>query len=299
MLVHDSALDLEPPASAGTVPAAPIRAILVAPRDSGRLDALGALAEPLARTRPPREVIVACLTAGELAVATTLANERRAELAERGVAARAAAFTSPRPGDDLVRLAGEQDVDLVLLDCDPAEDLLSGDLGIVLAEAPCDVGLLAGGQGNPDPGPEHAVLVPFSGADHDWSAVETAAWIAGATGAQLKLVGSEGDHRSKKRDASRLLASASLLVQRAVGVATEPLLVAPGAEGVVDAAADAGLIAVGLSDRWRQEGLGETRRAIALTARPPLLLVRRGLRPGGLTPQASLTRFTWSLRERL
>jgi DNA-binding SARP family transcriptional activator len=294
MLAQDSSLDLEPSTPA-ELSAPPTRAILVAPRELDRLDALVALAEPLARTRPPREVIVACLTAGDLAVATALANDRRASLAERGVAARAAAFTSPRPGEDLVRLAGEQDVDLVLLDCEPEDDLLAGDLGVILAEAPCDIGLLAGGQGSPDAGSKHPVLVPFSGAEHDWSAIEIAAWIAGATGAPLKLVGSEGDERAGKRDASRLLASASLLVQRAVGVATEPLLVAPGAEGIVGAAVRAGLIVVGLSDRWRHEGLGETRAAIATSARPPLLLVRRGVRPGGLAPQENVTRFTWSL----
>jgi len=27
-----------------------------------------------------------------------------------------------------------------------------------------------------------------------------------------------------------------------------------------------------------------------------VLLVRRGLRPGGLAPPAALTRFTWSIR---
>ena len=68
-----------------------------------------------------------------------------------------------------------------------------------------------------------------------------------------------------------------------------------GAEGIVQAAEGAGLIVGGLSDRWRQEGLGETRLVVARSARPATLLVRRGLRPGGLAPQESLTRFTWSL----
>ncbi len=296
VLVQDPSLDLEQARAREAAPYGPARAILVAPRTRDRLDALVALAEPLARSRPSREVIVACLTGpDELPAATALANERRADLTERGVAARAAAFTSSAPGEDLVRLAGEQDVDLVLLDCDPDDDVLAGDLGVVLAEMPCDIGLLAGGQVAPDPAAEHPVLVPFGGAEHDWSAVEVAAWIAGSTGAPLRLVGTEGDLRSKKRDASRLLASASLLVQRAVGVATEPLLVAPGATGVVEAAAGAGLIVVGLSERWRHEGIGETRAEIARDARPPLLLVRRGLRPGGLAPRENLTRFTWSL----
>src|SRR5262245_23042266 len=97
------------------------------------------------------------------------------------------------------------------------------------------------------------------------------------------------------RDASRLLARASLLIQRAVGVPTEPLLVPRGPEGILRAAEDAGLIVSGLSERWRREGLGEVRLEIARRARPPTLLVRHGLRPGGIAPQETMTRFTWSL----
>ena len=47
--------------------------------------------------------------------------------------------------------------------------------------------------------------------------------------------------------------------------------------------------------RWRQDGLGPMRPALSRDARPPTLLVRKGLRPGGLAPPESLTRFTWSL----
>jgi hypothetical protein len=79
-------------------------------------------------------------------------------------------------------------------------------------------------------------------------------------------------------------------------VESQPLLVAPGSDGLLAAADDAGLVVVGLSDRWRQDGLGPVRLALAERARPPVLLVRRGLRPGGLPPSASRTRFTWSLR---
>src|SRR5712692_8344828 len=270
ILRQDPALDL------GTGPPAPERSILVASRDEPSLDALLALAEPLAKTRPPRELILARLTsADELVGATALLNDRRAALADRGVAARAAAFTSAEPGNDLVRLASEQDVDLLLLECSPEDDALEGELAAALAAAPCDVALLAGA--NRPLEPERPVLVPFGGAEHDWAAVEVAAWIAGALGAPLKLLGSAGD--AGRRDASRLLASASLIVQRAVGIPTEPLLVAPGAAGIVQASAEGGLVVAGLSERWRQEGLGETRLALARDAKPPTLFVKRGLRP--------------------
>jgi DNA-binding SARP family transcriptional activator len=297
ILVHDPELDLQRPAPQASPTTEETRAILVAPQAGEALDDLLALAEPLAGGGRPREIVVACLTsAEELTAATALANDRRAALAGRGVAARAAAFTSDRRGDDLVRLATELDADLVLLDCPPAEGALSGNVGVLLADAPCDVALLCGGRERPDPGPGRPLLVPFGGAEHDWSAVELAAWIAASTDAPLRLAGTEAGGRKRARDASRLLASASLLVQRAVGVATEPLLVPPGAGGIIEAAAGAGLVVAGLSERWRHEGLGEARAEIARRAHVPLLLVRRGLRPGGIAPQENLTRFTWSLR---
>jgi DNA-binding SARP family transcriptional activator len=267
--------------------AAPERAILVVAHDERRLDALVTLAELLA-SRPRRELILACVVAvDELGSATARLHERRdAELA-KGHATRVAAFASREPGRDLVRLASEQDVDLVLLDA--AAALLDDEVTrMVLEGAPCDVALFVGRAEMLVPGP---VLVPFAGAEHDWSAIEIGAWIAGNEGAKLWLAGP----RKPDRDASRLLASASLAVQRAHGVAAEPLLVERGPERLVAAADEASLVVAGLSDRWRKDGLGPARSALAADARPPLVLVRRGLRPGGLAPPATLTRFTWTV----
>jgi len=53
-------------------------------------------------------------------------------------------------------------------------------------------------------------------------------------------------------------------------------------------------VVVGLSDRWAREGLGPVRMALANRAPTPVVLVRRGVRPGGLAPPSALTRFTWS-----
>jgi hypothetical protein len=136
------------------------------------------------------------------------------------------------------------------------------------------------------------ILVPFAGAEHDWSAIELGAWLAGGWDVPLRLAGPalEGG-----KDSSRLLASASLAVQRALGVAAEPLLVEPGPDTLVEAARVAAVAVVGLTDRWQKSGLGPTRGALAASG-VPTLLVRRGLRPGGLAPADYLTRFTWSLR---
>ncbi len=278
----------------------PERSILVVPSAGARADALLALAEPLAR-RPRREIILAALVSDERALeeASALVERHRGDIARRGIAARAAAFTTAARGDDVVRLVSEQNADLLLVDA-PQELLEVGtppnDLQAVLTEAPCDVAVLAASQGRPpSPGPDRPVLVPFSGAEHDWAALEVGAWVALASGAPLQLVGTEADPTRGKRDASRLLASASLIAQRAAGIAAKPLLVPPGDRALAEAAEGAGLLVVGLSDRWQQRGLGPVRLGLARESPAPVLLVRRGLRPGGLAPRESLTRFTWTL----
>jgi DNA-binding SARP family transcriptional activator len=266
---------------------APERSILVARLGDGPLEPLLAVAESLA-LKEPRELIVARLVADRagLAAAAEGVRDRTEALAARGIGARSAVFTSGSPGADASRLATEQNVDLVLVAA-PAALLDDPGLSDLLRTAPCDVAVLTGGE--PAVGP---VLVPFAGTDHDWSAIELGAWLASSWQVPLRLAGPavEGG-----RDASRLLASASLAVQRALGVAAEPLLVEPGPAALVAAAADASVTVVGLSDRWRKDGLGPSRAALAGSG-TPTLLVRKGLRPGGLAPAENLTRFTWSLR---
>jgi DNA-binding SARP family transcriptional activator len=274
------------------------RSVIVASMDADALGSLLAIAEPLARSAPPRELILVRLVQSQdLGSAALLLHERADSLSEAGVAARAAVFTSDDPGAELTRLASELDADLVLLDA-PADFLAAGKLGGVagtlLGSAPCDVGIVVCREERAL-GPDRPVLVPFAGAEHDWAAVELAAWIARALGATLRLLGREADLASDTRDGSRLLARASLLVQRVVRVPTEPMLVAAGSEGIRRAADDGGLLVFGLSDRWRREGLGETRLAIAREAVCPTLLVRKGLKPGGIAPGQTMTRFTWSL----
>ena len=268
------------------------RSILVVPWEDEHLDGLLTLAEPLA-SDPPREIILVSLVAheGDVAAATAHVRDRKDALRARGVPARAAAFTSDEPGEDTIRLAGKQDVDLVLVDT-PASVLEAGsfddEASALLTGAPCDVAFVTPRQGGaPLPGPDRPVLVPFGGADHEWAAVELACWLASSQGASLKLFGTSADPEAGRRDASRLLASASLMVQQLAGVDAEPVLVEPGEQAVIEAADAAGLVLIGLSPDWRQEGLGEVRGAILRGAKPPVLLVRRGLRPGGLAPQAT------------
>jgi hypothetical protein len=161
----------------------------------------------------------------------------------------------------------------------------------VFAHVACDVALLAGGDGG---GTDGDALVAFAGHEHDWAAVELGAWLAGNRCLPLRLLGTRADPASGRPDASRLLAIASLALQRGLGVTAEPVLVPPGAAGIVGAAHDAALVVLGLSDRWAQEGLGAARLAVAREARSPVVLVRRGVRPGGRAPPEARTRFTWS-----
>jgi Kef-type K+ transport system membrane component KefB len=286
----------------------PTKAILLAPQDPDNLDALLTLAEPLAQAVPPRELIMVQVVAPERFVTGTMQDEAElndlsAELAERrdrligrGIAARSVALTSILPGQDYVRLANEEGVDLIMLD--GRRPLLGGgvprgSVGQVLEQAECDVAVLVERQDTPTLDADHPVMTPFGGGDHDWAALELAAWISSSTGAPLKLLGAASGNG--EGDASGVLQSASLVVQQLAGVTTESVLVDLQNGGILAATEGAGLLVVGLSDRWRSEGLGPVRSEIAKSAEAPTLFVRRGTRPGALAPRAGdVSRFAWS-----
>jgi hypothetical protein len=288
------------PAVVGTQADTPVaapgrRAIVVVVRDAGRCDDLLAIAEPLAR-RPSRELILVRLVARseELAEANATLAAHRGALTDRGISARVAAYTTLEPGDDAALVAAEHDADMILVDAPPGlldDGRLDDEVATILTRAACDVAVLTG-RGTIRSGP---VVTPFGGVEHDWSAIEVAAWLAQSLDTSLRLLGREADPAAGRRDASRLLARASLLVQQVIGIVTEPVLVPPGEQGVLEAARDARLLVIGLSDRWPTEGIGPVRRAVAAGAGVPTLFTRRGVRPTGVAPYATLTRFSWTL----
>jgi DNA-binding SARP family transcriptional activator len=203
---------------------------------------------------------------------------RRAAGLERlragGAPMRTACFTSTDRDADLARLAREQEAELLVV------------AGTVAPRsAPCDVASA--------PRPElpfersAPVLVPFGGGRDEWAALELGAWLARAHGLPLRLLGPEA--AGARRDASRTLAAASLALQRFTNTAAEPVLVPPGPDGIL---AQAGSVVVA---SLPPSGLDRTRRELVERTRVPLLLVRPGLRPGGLAPEQTVTRFTWSL----
>jgi Kef-type K+ transport system membrane component KefB len=293
----------------------PDRSILVAPQTDEALPQLVALAEPLARSVPPRELIIARLVrpprgAGAgvrgglqsenlaLERATRAINDMRERLASDGVVARGVALTSTNPGSDLAHIAEREPIDLVLTEGRRrliGEGVPLGDIGELMEHAASDVAVLVAKEGDPiELGPQAPVVVPFGGAEHDWAALEIGSWLASASSAPLKLLGAAGQ-TDEGKSVTRMLADAGLLVQQATGIATEPLVVAGGRDGIVEAAAGAGLLVLGLSDRWRHEGLGTTRSAIAKSAPAPVLFVKRGTRPGLFAPRENVTQFRWSM----
>lgn len=294
ILQHDPELDLPQPArvrrSAAGGPA-PERSLFVVPRALDGLDTLLRLAVPLAASEPPRELIVAgVVEPSRLPEATAMLSARRDELIQEGLSARTAAFSSPEPHSDVVRLARREGVDLLLVDLGGPS--LGEEARGILEQAPCDVALLVAAGGSPQPGP---VVVPFGAAWHDWAALELGAWVARATGEPLRLIGADAAGRDDGRDASRVLADASLIVQRRAGVVAEPLLATAGRTGVFALAAGAGLLVAGLSERWQQEGLGPLRTELAESPPAPTVFVRRAAAPDSDEPGETPTTFGWSL----
>ena len=300
ILQQDPGLDLAGPGADDLPGQAPERAVLVVATEIAEVGALLAFAEPLSGLEPAHELILAALTPssldlaarrGALAAAAAALDEAAGPVRERGLAVRAAALTSAAPGEDVVRLASEQEVALILvsgagLEAESPDDRA---LAAALTRAPCDVAVLVPRE---EAGADGDVLVPFGAGEHDWAALELGAWFARAVGCSLTVAGVADDLGG--RDAGRALANASLALQQFAGVSASPLLLQPGSDELLEAAGSARLVAVGFSEQWG-EALGPVRDALVRKARPPVVLVRRGLRPGGLAPRAELTRFTWSL----
>jgi DNA-binding SARP family transcriptional activator len=271
-------------------PAEALRSIVAVVAEETEAERLLPLAEALAAGPARRELVLAMIVPpSELSAATATLAAARDGIVGRGATVRVAAFSSAAPGADVVRLAGKQDADLVLLAS--AGDPLSGPFATAFSDVTCDVAALVDEGGPLGSGP---IVVPFGAFEHDWAALELGAWAAGALERPLRLIGA-ADGVPGGRDASRMLADASLIVQHTAGVVAEPLLGRPGREGISVLAEGAGLLVVGLSERWRTEGLGKTRASLVSSPPAPTVLVRRGLRPGGIAPQATLTRFTWSI----
>ncbi|HET7128884.1 MAG TPA: AfsR/SARP family transcriptional regulator [Gaiellaceae bacterium] len=218
------------------------------------------------------ELVVVRLVAGEGEVA----DAARSLAARRIERARTAAFTTTDAAADVARLARAHDAELVLVDTARELEALSASLSATVA-------LVAGRA----PDLDSEIAVPFGGSEHDWAALELAAQL-GARSRPIRLIGMTA--HAGRRDSSRLLADASLALQRFARVEAIPVLTDDLLTGVTDA----GVVLAGVSSRFRTEGVGPARRAL-LDAGVPLALVHRGPRPGALAPIEERTRYTWTL----
>jgi DNA-binding SARP family transcriptional activator len=256
ILRHDPALDDESTRRAGR---------------RGSVVCVGCL--PLGLVDPlDRELLFVELAQDAASLAEAAARLGRVRRDDPGL--RTACFTSDDPVTDVIRLAKEQEAELLVVDQAPSA---------LLAGAPCDVALLAEAEPFKAVGP---VLVPFGGGREEWPALELAAWLARAHELGLRLLGVEAT--GERRDASRMLAAASLSLQRFAGIAAEPVVVSSGADGVLS---QEGAVIVASLPRGE---LDVTRRELLERSRIPVMLVHGGLRPGGLAPERTLTRFSWS-----
>jgi DNA-binding SARP family transcriptional activator len=292
ILAQDPSLDLKAGVQVGRMqPSGPT---LVLPRQEERMDELLAIAATLAKASRRELIVVRLLTdSGDVSAAAARLGALSASF---GVVARSASFTTDDLAREVARLETNYGVDLVLLDA--SADLAGGrvpdEVAAILEHSAADVGVLAGS--SVDPSRRGGVFVPFGGGVHDWAALELGAAFASASGLPLRLVGTKVDPGRNQRDASRLLADASLAVQRVVEVRADPVLADPTTDALLAAVEPATLIVAGISERWRREGIGVVRRALVCDAAAPTLLVHRGPRPSALAPRESRTRFTWSLQ---
>jgi DNA-binding SARP family transcriptional activator len=196
---------------------------------------------------------------------------------DAGLNLRTAAFTSANPAADLERLAADQQAELLVV----------SELEAIPPQGACDVAFA--------PRPDlpftasDLVMVPFGGRREEWAALELGAWLARAHDLTLRLLGVES--KGPRRDATRLLAGASLALQRFAATTAEPVIVPPGADGIL---AQAGSLVVA---SLPPDGLDATRQSLIERTAVPLLFVRPGLRPSGLAPDQTLTQFSWSLRD--
>ena len=265
----------------------PMGVVVAVCSDPHRLGAL-VLAAALPARAAGRELVVAVVLD---AVSSSPAELTAAALAaQKSVlgSGRSAAFRSRDLARDVSTLAAEHDADLVVLDAAGligAQGRLADWVVAAMSELTADVVLLPNGP----PTVGVPLAVPFGGSEHDWAAAEFAALLARAAESSLRIVGAF----TEREDASRLVARVGLAVQRAVGVTVEPVLAEATVPGLLAAMVNTTAV-IGVSERWRSEGLGRFRKQLT-DATQGSLVVRRGLRPGLLASPASGSRFAWSV----
>ena len=217
--------------------------------------------------------------------------DRREDLRGRGVAVRTAAFASPSPGEDLVRLAQQQDVELLIMDAgrEPLERRGSAGprAGGVRRRARRRSRRRAARRSGR--GPVRRCTPRLGGA--------RARGLGGAgdrssAPARRRRLRSRSNRPRREPPARRRLAHRAALRGRRRRAAARD----PGRDSVVRARRGSGPARRRPRRRAGSRAASdECERAVAASPPAPTVLVRRGPRPGGLAPAESRTRFSWSL----
>jgi Kef-type K+ transport system membrane component KefB len=232
--LFDPRQELSEPVEESLPPAEAEPVIVVAPLEERNADELLALAEPLARSDPPRRLLLVRLLPPPRVTAAWASQDRELErenreldrlvagLTGRGVAASSVALTSADRGRDLARIARERDAELVLVD--GRRPLVGGaaprgEIGTLLSQATCDVGVLVERERVPPIDATHPVVVRFGGEDADQPALEVGGRIAGETDAQLRVV--------EPAEVAAAAASAGLVVAAAGSLSAAEVRLAP------------------------------------------------------------------------
>ena len=260
----------------------PEQSILVAPQTEAALAQLLAVAVPLATSEPPRELIIARLIEPprgasvrgglqterfQLAEAAREVDRVRADLLARGVPARAVAFTSTdvgaRPGQAR-RARGRRS---------RARSTAAGRSAATASRAARSARSCAGRPATSRSSSRARTRSSRRAPTRRWSCPSAAPSTTGPRSSSAR-----GWPRPPARRCACWARPARARARRtpaacwppprcscsaSSGVAAEPLLAEPGREGLLQAAAGAGLLVIGLSDRWREEGLGPVRHEIA------------------------------------
>ena len=225
----------DPAAAVNPVTALAMRRSLLVVDVTDAVDWLADVALSLCGGAPDHEIVATQLLptqqAARLADVTGRLASLRARASSSGGQIRVAAFTSSDPAADAARMAAQEDIELVL--CDGRATLRgeasrAGVPDQLIADAPCDAGLVVVPGDSAEIDKSRGIVVPFGGSEHDWAALELGAWISAKSRTPLRVAGIMSPDAG--RDASRLLADASLSVQRACGVVAEPVLIHAGPE---------------------------------------------------------------------
>ena len=187
------------------------------------------------------------------------------------------AVTTRAVGDTIVEVAEQRRPDLVLMSLRSSAlsgRLLRGSLGCVLRRAPADVAVLVDpGRRGTTLGPGERILVPYGHGFHEEAGLDLAVRLARSSRAEVHLLGASDGESSLD------LASVAAEAYERSGVWTvADILTTDVVSGMIDAARDADLVVLAVSETWADEEkatLGRLREIVAAATTTPLLIVRR------------------------